>query len=79
MSHTLESFAGRMLERAISIVVLFSNDHFFSNEDKHLAQRVALPINFSGKFLNDSLLELPTSSNADVLESVFFLTQSSHS
>lgn len=43
---------------------------FFLNEGKHLAQRVVrliMPINLSGKFLNDSVLELPTSLYADVL------------
>lgn len=53
------------------MAVLFSSDHFpHLLADKQLSQRVALlimPVNLSGKFFSDLVLELSASPNADVL------------
>ena len=53
------------------MAVLFSSDHFpHLLADKPLSQRVALlimPVNLSGKFFSDLVLELSASPNADVL------------
>ena len=56
-----------MPERAMSVVVLFSSDHFLHLlEDKQVSQRVVLlimAINPSGKFFSDKVLELSASPN----------------
>ena len=56
-----------MPERAMSVVVLFSSDHFLHLlEDKQVSQRVGLlimAINPSGKFFSDKVLELSASPN----------------